>query len=81
MTDDDEKDLVPKTFQYLHWGQEYCVSVKVEGIGSLSTSYPKKQCLQLPEEGKIRTIQTTALQRLTEEYFSAGRYKVKGLTV
>lgn len=50
--DDKEEDLGPKKFEFLHWGKEYCVSVKVEGLGSPDPSRASKQCFQLPEEGK-----------------------------
>uniref|UniRef100_UPI0037E83B9B interleukin-10 receptor subunit alpha n=1 Tax=Semicossyphus pulcher TaxID=241346 RepID=UPI0037E83B9B len=39
------------TFTTLHWGREYCVSIKVEGSGALMTSPEShKQCLLLPEQ-------------------------------
>lgn len=42
-----------KTFRFLHWGNVYCVSIKVEGNGVLSaSSVSPKQCLHLPERGK-----------------------------
>lgn len=47
-----EENQTTKAFHSLHWGTEYCVSVMVEGVGSLSASRPSKQCLQLPEQGK-----------------------------
>ncbi|KAK1900638.1 Interleukin-10 receptor subunit alpha [Dissostichus eleginoides] len=40
-----------KSFSSLHWGREYCVSIKVEGKGATSSSsVSPKQCLQLPEQ-------------------------------
>ncbi|XP_035536664.1 interleukin-10 receptor subunit alpha [Morone saxatilis] len=49
--DDEEEDQRSKTFKSLHWGREYCVSIKVEGNGALSSSsMSHKQCLQLPEQ-------------------------------
>lgn len=53
---DPEETQTTKAFHSLHWGTEYCVSVKVEGVGSLSASRPSKQCLQLPEQGKKKKI-------------------------
>ncbi|XP_068441578.1 interleukin-10 receptor subunit alpha [Clinocottus analis] len=50
LKDDVGEDQRTKSFSSLRWGQEYCVSIKVEGIGSLSTSsVSPKQCLLLPE--------------------------------
>lgn len=40
-----------KSFSSLRWGTEYCVSIKVQGNGAISTSsVSPKQCLQLPEQ-------------------------------
>ncbi|KAM7413080.1 hypothetical protein PAMA_020454 [Pampus argenteus] len=51
MKDDVEDDPKTKTFSSVHWGKEYCVSIKVEGNGALSTSsVSPKQCLLLPEQ-------------------------------
>ncbi|KAF7663336.1 hypothetical protein LDENG_00211770 [Lucifuga dentata] len=45
------EDQRTKTFDSLHWGREYCISVMVEGNGALSTSgVSPKQCLLLPEQ-------------------------------
>ncbi|KAM7399282.1 hypothetical protein PAMP_018563 [Pampus punctatissimus] len=49
--DDLEDDQRTKIFSSVHWGKEYCVSIKVEGNGALSTSsVSPKQCLLLPEQ-------------------------------
>ncbi|XP_061734565.1 interleukin-10 receptor subunit alpha [Nerophis ophidion] len=46
----DYSDQGSKTFTSLHWGVEYCISIKVEGNGALSRSnLSPEQCLQLPE--------------------------------
>ncbi|XP_037333554.2 interleukin-10 receptor subunit alpha [Pungitius pungitius] len=51
LTDNTEEDQRTKSFSSLHWGREYCVSIKVEGIGALSTSsLSPKQCLLLPDQ-------------------------------
>ncbi|XP_028429507.1 interleukin-10 receptor subunit alpha isoform X2 [Perca flavescens] len=51
LKDDVGEDQRTKSFSSLHWGIEYCVSIKVEGNGGLSTnSVSPKQCLQLPEQ-------------------------------
>ncbi|XP_054455253.1 interleukin-10 receptor subunit alpha [Anoplopoma fimbria] len=51
LNDNEEEDQRIKTFSSLRWGREYCVSIKVEGIGALSTSsVSTKQCLHLPEQ-------------------------------
>ncbi|XP_070762281.1 interleukin-10 receptor subunit alpha [Enoplosus armatus] len=51
LTDDVGEDQRTKTFSSLHWGREYCVSIKAEGNGALSkSSVSHKQCLQLPEQ-------------------------------
>lgn len=56
LKDDMEEDQ-KTTFTSLHWGKEYCVSVKLEGSGNLPTSsISKKQCLQLPEQGKEKMV-------------------------
>lgn len=39
-----------KTFTSLNWGKEYCVTVKVEGNGGVSTRLSAKNCLVLPEQ-------------------------------
>ncbi|XP_037630800.1 interleukin-10 receptor subunit alpha isoform X1 [Sebastes umbrosus] len=45
------EDQRTKSFSSLRWGREYCVSIKVEGRGSESTSgMSPKQCLLLPEQ-------------------------------
>ncbi|XP_075997789.1 interleukin-10 receptor subunit alpha [Genypterus blacodes] len=47
----DGDDQSTKTFDSLHWGKEYCVSIMVEGNGALSTSaVTPPQCLLLPEQ-------------------------------
>ena len=52
LDDDAGDDQRAKTFSSLHWGREYCVSVKVAGRGSLSISnVSSKQCVRLPERG------------------------------
>ncbi|XP_029302894.1 interleukin-10 receptor subunit alpha [Cottoperca gobio] len=49
--EDDVGEDKTKSFSSLRWGREYCVSIKVEGIGTLSTSsVSPKQCLLLPEQ-------------------------------
>ncbi|XP_074536014.1 interleukin-10 receptor subunit alpha [Halichoeres trimaculatus] len=51
LDDDVDEDERSTTFTSLQWGREYCVSLKVEGRGGLSTSAESsKQCLQLPEQ-------------------------------
>ncbi|XP_020495009.1 interleukin-10 receptor subunit alpha [Labrus bergylta] len=51
LKDDVEEEKRSKTFTSLHWGKVYCVSIKVEGSGALTTSpVTPKQCLQLPEQ-------------------------------
>ncbi|XP_031717158.1 interleukin-10 receptor subunit alpha [Anarrhichthys ocellatus] len=51
LKDDVGEDQRTKSFSSLRWGREYCVSIKVEGIGALSTSrMSPKQCLLLPEQ-------------------------------
>uniref|UniRef100_A0A3P8SVY8 Interleukin 10 receptor, alpha n=1 Tax=Amphiprion percula TaxID=161767 RepID=A0A3P8SVY8_AMPPE len=46
-----EEDQRTKVFPSLHWGKEYCVSIKVEGAGALtSSSVSHKRCLLLPEQ-------------------------------
>ncbi|XP_040902924.1 interleukin-10 receptor subunit alpha [Toxotes jaculatrix] len=51
LKDDVGEDQRTKTFTSLHWGREYCVSMKVEGNGALSiSSWSPKQCLLLPEQ-------------------------------
>ncbi|XP_060929363.1 interleukin-10 receptor subunit alpha [Limanda limanda] len=52
LRDDDLDGMEQKTttFDSLHWGKMYCVSIKVEGIGARSVSdVSPKQCLLLPE--------------------------------
>lgn len=45
------EDGKTKVFGSLHWGVEYCVSIKVEGSGALYTSsVSPTQCLRLPEQ-------------------------------
>ncbi|XP_012732914.2 interleukin-10 receptor subunit alpha [Fundulus heteroclitus] len=62
--DDEGEDQRTKTFTSLHWGRKYCVSVKVEGLGSLSTSnVSEKQCLHLPEQ-EFYIIAATSLSIL-----------------
>lgn len=39
-----------KTFTSLNWGKEYCVSVKVEGIGETVKSPFNQKCIVLPEQ-------------------------------
>ncbi|KAF1394044.1 hypothetical protein PFLUV_G00022420 [Perca fluviatilis] len=51
LKDDVGEDQRTKSFSSLRWGKEYCVSIKVEGNGALSTtSVSPKQCLRLPEQ-------------------------------
>ncbi|KAF3847718.1 hypothetical protein F7725_020746 [Dissostichus mawsoni] len=51
MEDNMAENQKNKSFSSLHWGREYCVSIKVEGIGGISiSSVSPKQCLQLPEQ-------------------------------
>ncbi|XP_039987512.1 interleukin-10 receptor subunit alpha [Xiphias gladius] len=51
LKDEEQVDQMSKIFSSLHWGREYCVSMKVGGIGALSaSSVTPKQCLQLPEQ-------------------------------
>ncbi|KAF3692775.1 Interleukin-20 receptor subunit alpha [Channa argus] len=51
LKDDVEEDQRVQTFSPLHWGNEYCVSIEVEGNGALYTSnMSPKQCLHLPEQ-------------------------------
>lgn len=51
LRDDVGEDHRTKTFTSLHWGTEYCVSIMVEGVASLSiSSMSPKQCLHLPEQ-------------------------------
>ncbi|XP_033970915.1 interleukin-10 receptor subunit alpha [Trematomus bernacchii] len=49
----EENQKSNKSFSSLHWGREYCVSIKVEGKGAparTSSSVSPKQCLHLPEQ-------------------------------
>lgn len=39
-----------KVFPSLHWGQEYCVYVKVQGNGGLSEGRSSPKCVVLPEQ-------------------------------
>ncbi|XP_022051823.2 interleukin-10 receptor subunit alpha [Acanthochromis polyacanthus] len=40
-----------KVFSSLHWGKEYCVSIKFEGAGAVRPSrVSEKRCLLLPEQ-------------------------------
>ncbi|KAK5868648.1 hypothetical protein PBY51_009644 [Eleginops maclovinus] len=51
LDDNVAEDQRTKTFRSLHWGREYCVSIKVEAIGALpSSGVSPKQCLLLPEQ-------------------------------
>ncbi|XP_034556191.1 interleukin-10 receptor subunit alpha [Notolabrus celidotus] len=51
LQDDVDEEERSTTFTSLHWGKEYCVSIKVEARGAESTStVSRKQCLQLPEQ-------------------------------
>nr|XP_046245089.1 interleukin-10 receptor subunit alpha [Scatophagus argus] len=60
-----EEDQRTKTFSSLHWGKEYCVSIKVESNGALSaSSVSPKQCVRLPEQ-EWYTIVVTALSILS----------------
>lgn len=56
-----EEDQRTKTFSSLRYGTEYCVSIMMEGSGSLSASnLSPKQCLRLPEQGKnVNTVMMT----------------------
>ena len=48
------------TFSSLHWGRQYCVSMKVEGNGARRPSaVSPKQCLLLPERGETETTVMT----------------------
>lgn len=48
---DDMADDQKTTFTSLHWGREYCVSIKIEASGALPVSnVSKRQCLLLPEQ-------------------------------
>ncbi|XP_068614680.1 uncharacterized protein [Brachionichthys hirsutus] len=51
LEDSAEEDHRTFTFSSLRWGREYCVNVKVAGVGTLSASNASaKQCLMLPEQ-------------------------------
>ncbi|XP_034081389.1 interleukin-10 receptor subunit alpha [Gymnodraco acuticeps] len=51
LEDNMAEDQRTTSFSSLHWGREYCVSIKVEGNGATSSSsVSPKQCLQLPEQ-------------------------------
>ncbi|XP_033953821.1 interleukin-10 receptor subunit alpha [Pseudochaenichthys georgianus] len=53
LEDNMAEDQRTTSFSSLHWGREYCVSIKVEGNGAAATSSSSvspKQCLQLPEQ-------------------------------
>ncbi|CAJ1065453.1 interleukin-10 receptor subunit alpha [Xyrichtys novacula] len=51
LRDDVDVEERSQTFTSLHWGREYCVSIKVEGSGALSSSLvSRRQCLLLPEQ-------------------------------
>ncbi|XP_026154648.1 interleukin-10 receptor subunit alpha [Mastacembelus armatus] len=46
----DEEQRI-KTFSSLHWGKEYCISIKIQGSGALHpSSVSPKRCLTLPEQ-------------------------------
>ncbi|XP_068173644.1 interleukin-10 receptor subunit alpha [Antennarius striatus] len=62
LKDDAMEDQRNKTFSSLHWGREYCVRVKVDGIGTLSaSSVSTEQCLRLPkQEWFIATVASLA---------------------
>lgn len=46
------EDQNTTTFRSLHWGDEYCVSVRVQDKASKSVStVSPKQCVLLPEQG------------------------------
>lgn len=44
-----------QTFNSLHWGKEYCVTIKVKGNGGLASSQSSQQCAVLPEQEWIIT--------------------------
>ncbi|XP_033832980.1 interleukin-10 receptor subunit alpha [Periophthalmus magnuspinnatus] len=44
-----------KNFNSLHWGKEYCVTIKVEGNGGVVSSLSPEQCVVLPEQEWIIT--------------------------
>ncbi|XP_030007116.1 interleukin-10 receptor subunit alpha [Sphaeramia orbicularis] len=50
LKDDTDEDQTTQTFSPLHWGKEYCVTVKVEGNGGLTSSQSSQQCVVLPEQ-------------------------------
>ncbi|XP_055735604.1 uncharacterized protein LOC129821897 [Salvelinus fontinalis] len=51
LKDDDDEDNSEVRFTSLHWGREYCVSLKVAGNGGEFTSeVSPEQCLLLPEQ-------------------------------
>uniref|UniRef100_A0AAV2IZK5 Fibronectin type-III domain-containing protein n=1 Tax=Knipowitschia caucasica TaxID=637954 RepID=A0AAV2IZK5_KNICA len=39
-----------KVFHSLHWGKEYCVTIKVEGNTGMASSVSPQQCVLLPEQ-------------------------------
>lgn len=55
LKDDIWEDQNEKTFTSLKWGKEYCVTVKVEGNGGVSTSLSPQMCRVLPEQEWIIT--------------------------
>lgn len=51
LKDENNEDKAEVRFTSLHWGQEYCVSLKVAGNGGEFTSeVSPEQCLLLPEQ-------------------------------
>ncbi|XP_070685593.1 interleukin-10 receptor subunit alpha isoform X2 [Pempheris klunzingeri] len=51
LKDEMGEDQRTKTFSSLHWGREYCISIKVEANAAPSSSaVSPKQCLLLPEQ-------------------------------
>ncbi|XP_008285236.1 interleukin-10 receptor subunit alpha [Stegastes partitus] len=51
LKDDTEIDQRTKVFSSLHWGREYCVSIKVESNGAnFASTVSQSECLLLPEQ-------------------------------
>ncbi|TNN51407.1 Interleukin-10 receptor subunit alpha [Liparis tanakae] len=51
LRDDVGEDQRTKSFASLGWGREYCVSIRVEGLGApTASSASPRQCLLLPEQ-------------------------------
>lgn len=67
LEDNMAEDQKTMSFSSLHWGREYCVSIKVEGNGAAATSSSSvspKQCLQLPEQGEKQSPETATLNSI-----------------